>query len=77
MNVKYLEHYEVVATMYDGLALAGLCSSDDVPQLDCMETLCIYEDLTNESGYTEIRTRDISLLRVKPVLSDHPKEPAQ
>lgn len=77
MNVKYLEHYEVVAAMHDGFLVSGFCPPNDTPQLEFMDTLCIFEDLSDESVFTEIRTKDIVRLRVKAVLSDHPKEPAQ
>lgn len=77
MTVKHLEHYEVVASMYDGLVMAGICQVNALPQLEYMDTLCIFEDAKDDSCYTEIRTRDIARLRVKLVLSDDPKEPAQ
>lgn len=77
MTIKTLTHFEVSATMQDNFVVRGFCLSGNPPQLEYMETLCIFEDLTDESMYTEIRTRDIARLQVRPVISDRQEEPAQ
>lgn len=77
MTDKKLSHFEVVATMPDGYMVRGFCSEETPPQLEYMDTICVFEELTLESAYTEVRTKDIARLRVKPVLIDDQEEPAQ
>lgn len=77
MNGKTLSHFEVIATMHDNYLVRGFCSKDNPPQIDYKDTLCVFNDLSEGSAYTEVRTKDIARLKVKPVLVVEQEDPAQ
>lgn len=77
MTKKTVLHFEVTANLFDGGPISGFSRADCSSNLADDSVISILLGSPDSGEFIQIRSGDISTLKIKAVFEEEPKEPAQ